>query len=322
MSLVVRASRPGGPEVLVASEENAQGPASNEVLVRQTAVGLNYIDTYFRSGAYPFPAEGPLVLGGEAAGEVLEIGPDVTTLKPGDRVAYVSRNGAYRAMRAMPADRLVRLPDGVSDEVAAAAMLKGMTASYLVRHSYRVQPGDIVLVHAAAGGVGLILGQWLAAIGATAIGITSPEKAHLARAHGYAHVIRYEGFAGAVAAITGGAGCAAVYDSVGQATYPASLKTLRRHGTFVSFGQSSGAIADFKLADLAAHGSLHATRPTLFDFTTTRTELEEVAGSLLERIADGSIRVTIGQRFPLAEAAEAHRRLEARATTGSTVLLP
>ena len=320
--MVVRATRPGGPEVLEVGTENPAGPQAGEVLIRQTAIGLNFIDTYFRAGIYPFPPEGPLVLGGEAAGEVTEIGAGVDTLKPGDRVAYVSRNGAYRATRAMPADRLVKLPEGVTDEIAAAAMLKGMTAHYLIHGSFRVEPGQHVLVHAASGGVGLILGQWLRAKGAVAIGTTSPAKAELARANGYAHVIGYEGFVERVADITGGAGCAVVYDSVGRDTYPGSLKCLRRHGTFVSFGQSSGLITDFKLGDLAAHGSLFATRPTLFDFIVTREDLETASGDLLARIADGTLSINVGTRLPLDQAAEAHRRLEARETTGSTVLLP
>lgn len=322
MSMVVRATRPGGPEVLEVGSENPAGPGEGEVLLRQTAIGLNFIDTYFRAGVYPFPPDGPLVLGGEAAGEVVEVGPGVTGLTVGDRVAYVSRNGAYRAMRAMPADRLVKLPEGVSDEVAAAGMLKGMTAYYLIHLTYAVRPGDVVLVHAAAGGVGLILGQWLNKLGAVAIGTTSPAKAELARAHGYAHVIPYEGFVERVAAITGGAGCAVVYDSVGKDTYPASLKALRRRGMFVSFGQSSGLITDFKIGDLAAHGSLYATRPTLFDFTVTREELETAANALFAVIADGAVSLAVGDRLPLDQAAEAHRRLEARLTTGSTVLLP
>ena len=322
MSMVVRAIRPGGPEVLEVGTENPAGPQAGEVMIRQTAVGLNFIDTYFRAGLYPFPPDGPLVLGGEAAGEVVEVGPGVGDLRPGDRVAYVSRNGAYRAIRAMPADQLVRLPEGVSDEVAAAAMLKGMTAHYLIHGSFRVEPDQFVLVHAAAGGVGLILGQWLAAKGAVAIGTASPEKAELARAHGYAHVIPYDGFVERVAEITGGAKCAVVYDSVGRDTYPGSLQCLRRHGTFVSFGQSSGVATEFKLADLAANGSLLATRPTLFDFIVTRDELVHTAGELLARIADGTLRIEVGSRLQLAEAAEAHRRLEARQTTGSTVLIP
>jgi NADPH2:quinone reductase len=321
MSMVVRATRPGGPEVLEIGSENPAGPGAGEVLIRQTAIGLNFIDTYFRAGVYPFPAEGALVLGGEAAGEVVEVGAGVTGLRPGDRVAYVSRNGAYRATRAMPAERVVKLPDGVSDE-AAAAMLKGMTAHYLIHHCHAVQAGEFVLVHAAAGGVGLILGQWLRAKGAVAIGTTSPAKADLARAHGYAHVIPYEGFVERVADITGGALCPVVYDSVGRDTYPGSLKCLRRRGMFVSFGQSSGLIDDFKLGDLAAQGSLFATRPTLFDFIATPGELSETAGALFDRIADGTLSINVGTRLGLAEAAEAHRRLEARETTGSTVLIP
>ena len=206
MSMVVRASRPGGPEVLEVGTENPAGPAAGEAMIRHTAIGLNFIDTYFRAGVYPFPPDGPLVLGGEAAGEIVELGEGVAGFRVGDRVAYVSRNGAYRAVRAMPADRLVKLPDAVSDEVAAAAMLKGMTAHYLIHGSFKVEKGQHVLVHAAAGGVGLILGQWLAAKGAVAIGTTSAAKADLARAHGYAHVIAYEGFVERVAEITGGAG--------------------------------------------------------------------------------------------------------------------
>lgn len=322
MSMVVRATRPGGPEVLEVGTEEAPPPGPGEALVQQTAVGLNFVDTYFREGLYPFPSEGGLVLGGEAAGKVVAVGAGVTEVAPGDRVAYVTRHGAYRAMRVMPADRLVTLPEGVSEEVAAASILKGLTAQYLIHQCFAVQAGQHVLVHAASGGVGLILGQWLKAKGAIAIGTTSPGKADLARAHGYAHVIPYEGFAERVAEITGRALCPVVYDSVGRDTYAGSLRCLQRRGMFVSFGQSSGVPSEFKLSDLASHGSLFATRPTLFDFIVTREELTTAARSLFALIADGTISVTIGTRLPLAEAAQAHRLLEQRQTTGSTVLVP
>jgi NADPH2:quinone reductase len=325
MSMVIVATEPGGPEVLTWTEMETGRPGPDEVLLKQTAVGVNFIDTYFRSGLYPWPESGPLIPGGEAAGIVEEVGRDVKDLSVGDRVAYTTPLGAYRERRVMKAERLVKLPPKISDEVAAAIMLKGLTAHYLLHRTFVVRPGQYVLFHAAAGGVGLIAGQWLAGLGAIAIGtVGSADKAALARRHGYAHVINYktEDFAKRVMEITDGKGVHVVYDSVGKDTYRGSLKCLRRLGHFVSFGQSSGMITDFKLSDLASHGSLSATRPILFDYIATHEELEQGADALFSEIASGRIMVQVHQTFSLRNAAEAHRQLEARSTVGSTVLLP
>jgi NADPH2:quinone reductase len=325
MSMAIVAAKPGGPEVLEWRKIETGRPGPDEALLRQTAVGVNFLDTYFRSGLYPWPQGEPLIPGGEAAGIVEEIGKNVTGLSVGDRVAYTTPLGAYRERRVMKAERLVKLPHGISDEVAAAVMLKGLTAHYLLHRTFMVRPGQYVLFHAAAGGVGLIAGQWLAGLGAIAIGtVGSAEKAALARRHGYAHVINYktEDFVKRVTEITEGRGVHVVYDSVGKDTYRGSLKCLRRLGHFVSFGQSSGMIADFKLSDLASHGSLTATRPVLFDYIATHEELEQAADALFAEIASGRIMVQVHQTFPLRDAAEAHRQLESRNTVGSTVLLP
>jgi NADPH2:quinone reductase len=325
MPMAIVATKPGGPEVLEWRAVETGRPGPGEVLLKQTAIGVNFIDTYFRSGLYPWPQGEPLIPGGEAAGIVEEVGKNVTSLSVGDRVAYTTPLGAYRESRVMKAERLVKLPPGISDEVAAAIMLKGLTAHYLLHRTFAVRPGQYVLFHAAAGGVGLIAGQWLAGLGAIAIGtVGSAEKADLARRHGYAHVINYktEDFAKRVAEITEGRGVHVVYDSVGKDTYRGSLKCLRRLGHFVSFGQSSGMIADFKLSDLASHGSLTVTRPVLFDYIATHEELEQAADALFAEIASRRIMVQVHQTFPLRDAAEAHRQLESRNTVGSTVLLP
>jgi len=315
---------PGAPDVLQWREVETPEPGAGEVRIAQRAIGVNFIDTYFRSGLYPWPTT-PLIPGGEGAGVVEAVGAGVTQCQVGDRVAYTFPLGAYRERRVLPADRLVRLPETVSFEVAASVMLKGLTAQFLVNSCFPVQRGATVLVHAAAGGVGLLLGQWLQALGAHAIGtVGSADKAPLALANGYRDVIEYGGadFAERVREITGGAGCDVVYDSVGKDTWRGSLKCLKRRGTFVSFGQSSGVIADFKIADLAAGGSLFASRPTLFDYIATRSELDARAADLFARLAAGQVRSHIGQRIPLADAAQAHRLLEARRTVGATVLLP
>jgi NADPH2:quinone reductase len=298
-------------------------PGPGAVLVAQTAVGVNFIDVYFRSGLYPWPP-GPMIPGAEASGVVEAVGAGVTGLRPGDQVAYILPHGAYRSHRVVPADRLVRLPKGIDPVAIAGALLKGLTAQYLVTSSYAVKAGDTVLVHAAAGGVGLILGQWLRVLGVRAIGTAgTPEKVALALAHGYDHVINYrtEDFAAVVAELTGGAGCAAVYDSVGADTWRGSLKCLRRRGMFVNFGQSSGTIRDFALSDLAAGGSLSANRPVVFDYIADRAELLERAGDLFARLLNGSIRLDVANTRPLREAAAAHTALEARQTTGSTILI-
>ncbi|HUY84601.1 MAG TPA: quinone oxidoreductase [Steroidobacteraceae bacterium] len=322
MGIVVRAA--GGPDALEWTALETGTPARGEVLIAQRAIGLNFLDVYFRSGLYPWPST-PLIPGSEAAGIVERLGPDVGEFAVGDRVAYTLPVGAYRQRRIVPADRLVKIPAGVSFESAACLMLKGLTAQYLVTSSFAVRAGHRVLVHAAAGGVGLLLGQWLKLLGATAIGtVGSSEKAAVALENGYAHVIDYRAadFVARVAELSGGAGCDVAYDSVGKDTWRGSLKCLRRRGMFVSFGQSSGTIDDFKLADLAAGGSLFATRPTLFDYIATREELNARAADLFARAAAGELRAHIGQRIALADARAAHEALAGRRTVGATVLLP
>ncbi len=314
----------GGPEVMEWVDLPISKPGPGEVLLRQTAVGVNFIDVYYRSGLYPWPGAS-IVPGAEAAGVIEAIGDGVSGYRIGDRVAYVIAHGAYCQARVVPADRLIALPDGIADAAIAGALLKGLTAQYLVTASYVVRPGDTVLVHAAAGGVGLLLGQWLAAIGATAIGTAgTPDKCALARSHGYAHVINYraQDFVAEVAAITAGKGVAAVYDSVGHDTWRGSLKCLSPRGMFVSFGQSSGMLTGFSMQDLATNGSLSANRPVLFDYIANRSELMGRSADLISRIQSGALRLDSAKTRPLHEAAEAHRALEARQTTGSTVLLP
>jgi NADPH2:quinone reductase len=322
MGMVVRTA--GGPEALEWTALDSAAPGSGEVRIVQRAVGVNFIDTYFRSGLYPWPST-PLIPGAEAAGEVVQIGAGVADLKVGDRVAYTMPLGAYRTQRVVPAERLVKLPDAIAFDVAASIMLKGLTAQFLLTSCYPVKAGDTVLVHAAAGGVGLLLGQWLKALGATAIGTAgSPEKTALAKANGYAHVIDYrtEDFVARVKEIAGSKGCDAVYDSVGKDTWRGSLKCLKLRGMFVHFGQSSGMIADFKFSDLASAGSLFATRPMLFDYIKSRSDLSSRAADLFARLASGQIKAHVGQRVALRDAAAAHRDLESRRTVGATVLLP
>jgi NADPH2:quinone reductase len=293
------------------------------VLLRQRAIGVNFIDTYFRSGLYPWPST-PLIPGAEAAGVVEQVGEGVASVAVGDRVAYTLPVGAYRTLRVVPAERLVKLPDGISFETASSVMLKGLTAQFLVTSCFAVQPGQTVLVHAAAGGVGLLLGQWLRALGAVAIGtVGSPAKVAIAKANGYAHVLDSGGdFAAEVLEITAGRRCDVVYDSVGNDTWRRSLQCLKLRGTFVTFGQSSGPITDFKLLDLSTGGSLHATRPTLFDYIKTAEELRSRAADLFARLATGEVEAHVGQTFALADAAEAHRALAGRRTVGATVLVP
>ncbi|MBS3647368.1 quinone oxidoreductase [Pseudaminobacter sp. 19-2017] len=325
MSKAIRIHANGGPDVLKYEDADPGRPGPGQVLLRHTAVGLNFIDVYYRTGLYPPPNGLPLTPGGEAAGVVEEAGEDVDWLKPGDRVAYVSQLGAYAEHRVIDADRLVRIPDGVSDEQAAASMLKGLTAEYLLRRTYAVKPGDTILFHAAAGGVGLFAGQWARHLGATVIGTAgSPDKVELARQHGYDHVINYRDtdFVTAVKEITGGGLCEVVYDSVGKDTFPGSLDCLKRRGMFVSFGQSSGQIPPFNMGILAQKGSLYATRPSLFAYIATREELEAAAAALFDVMSRGIVKAVVNQRYPLAEAARAHEDLEARRTTGATVLIP
>jgi NADPH:quinone reductase len=320
MAIIARAA--GGPEVLEWTALDTPAPGPGEARVAQRAIGVNFLDTYYRSGSYPWPST-PLIPGAEAAGEVEDVGPGVTGLAPGDRVAYVMQVGAYRTRRVIAADLLVKLPDSIAFDVAASMMLKGLTAQYLATSCYPVKAGETVLVHAAAGGVGLILGQWLKLLGATAIGtVGSAAKVSIAQAHGYAHVIDTSrgDFAPQVQEIAK-KGCDVVYDSVGKDTWRGSLKALRPRGMLVSFGQSSGPIVDFKLADLAAGGSLYASRPTLFDYIKSREELQARAHDLFSRLASGEIQAHVGRRMPLREAAEAHRALASRRTVGATVLL-
>jgi NADPH2:quinone reductase len=322
MGMVVRT--PGGPETLEWAPLETPRPGRGEVRIEQRAIGVNFIDTYFRSGLYPWPST-PLIPGAEAAGVVAEMGEDVADFTVGDRVAYTLPLGAYRTQRVVAAERLVKLPDGIGLDVAASVMLKGLTAQFLVTSCYPVKAGDTVLVHAAAGGVGLLLGQWLKALGATSIGTAgSPEKTAIARDNGYTHVIDYraDDFVARVKEITGSKGCDVVYDSVGKDTWRGSLKCLRLRGMFVHFGQSSGMIADFKFSDLASGGSLFATRPMLFDYIQRREDLSSRAADLFARLASGQIKSHVGQRVALRDAAIAHRDLESRRTIGATVLLP
>lgn len=313
---------PGGSDRFARREIEPPAPGPGEVLVRHTAVGLNFLDVYHRSGLYPWAVARDLVPGSEAAGRVVAVGEGVEDVKPGDRVAYTHPLGAYATARVIAADRLVPIPEGISDEEAACLMLKGLTAQYLIHSTFRVEEGMSVLVHAASGGVGLLLGQWLAAKGATAIGTAGgPEKAELARAHGYAHVIDYraEDFVARLHEVTEGRGVHVVYDSVGRDTWRGSLDCLRTRGAFVNFGQASGLIEDFTLAALAK-GSFTACRPVLFHYIADTAELRQRAADLFACVLSGRIKAGIRQRYPLTEVAEAHRQLEARSTTGATVL--
>ena len=324
MTGVVRVHEVGGPEVLRFEDVDVGSPGPDQALVRQTAVGLNFIDVYFRSGLYP-PPQLPFVAGQEGAGVVEAVGDGVTHIQVGQRVAYAGPLGAYAERRLIPADRLVVVPDGITDQQAAAMMLKGMTAHYLLRRTYPVQRGQTILFHAAAGGVGTIACQWAKHLGATVIGtVGSAEKAELAKAHGCDHPIRYdqEDVVARVREITGGRGVPVVYDSVGQATFEKSLDCLAPLGMLVSFGQSSGKIPPVDLGILSQKGSLYITRPTLMTYTAARADLLAAAKELFDVVQSGAVRIEINQRFPLRDAAEAHRALEGRRTTGSTLLLP
>lgn len=318
------ARQPGGSDVLEHRDVTLDPPGEGEVRVRHDAVGLNFLDIYHRSGTYPWAQPSDLIPGSEAAGIVEEVGPGVTDLKPGDRVAYTHPLGAYVSARNIAAHRLLQLPDGISTEVAAGVILKGLTAHYLIHDSYAVRAGDTVLVHAAAGGVGLLMGQWLQAMGVRAIGTAGgAEKVALAKAHGYDAVIDYRAgdFVAQVMELTDGAGVHAVYDSVGADTWRGSLACLRTHGSFVHFGQSSGAISGFTFADLAK-GSLFATRPTLFHFIADPSELQRRGRALFAALSDGTLSSDVRNRFALKDAAQAHDALESRQTTGTTVLIP
>lgn len=323
MTRAIRIHEHGGPEVMRLEDVDVGEPGPGEARVRHTAVGLNFIDTYHRTGLYAVSL--PSGLGMEAAGVIEAVGEGVTELSPGQRVAYAAGPpGAYAEARVVAADRLVPLPDAVDDETAAAAMLKGMTVEYLIRRTHRVSAGETVLLHAAAGGVGLVACQWLKHLGATVIGtVGSDEKAELARAHGCDHPIVYtrEDFAARVRELVPG-GVPVVYDSVGAATFEASLDCLAPRGLMVSFGNASGKPPALEVGALAQKGSLFLTRPTLMTYVAARADLLESAAAVFDVIARGAVTIAIGQRFPLADAAEAHRALEDRATTGSTVLIP
>ena len=325
MAKALRIHKTGGPEVFVWEDAAIENPGVGQVLLRQTAIGLNYIDVYHRSGLYPIAAF-PTVIGMEGAGIVASLGSGVTDLKVGDRVAYASPPlGAYAEQRLMPADRLVKLPAAITERQAAAMMLQGMTVEYLLRRTYPVARGETILVHAAAGGVGLIMCQWAKHLGATVIGtVGSDEKAALARAHGCDHPIVYtrENFAQRVKEITGGKGLPVVYDSIGKDTFEASLDCLRPRGLMVSFGNASGPVPPFSLATLGQKGSLFLTRPSLMAYTATREELAASANALFEVVAKGAVKIEVRQTYALKDGAQAHRDLEARKTTGSTVLLP
>ena len=324
MSFAIRFHQTGGPEVLRWEEVPVGDPAADEVRLRHEAVGLNYIDTYQRSGLYPLPL--PSGLGQEGAGVVEAVGKDVRDFRPGDRVAYAGGPvGAYSQQRCLPAARLLKLPESIDFRTGAAMMLQGLTTAYLLRRTYAVQAGDAVLIHAAAGGVGLIACQWARALGATVIGTVSTEaKAELARQHGCEHVILYshEDVAARVRDITGGEGVAVVYDGVGKDTFSASLDSLRMRGMMVSFGNASGAVPPFNPLLLTQKGSLFLTRPMLAHYTANRDELLALGQELFAVVESGKVRININQTFALADAADAHRALEARQTTGSTVLLP
>ncbi|KWO56957.1 quinone oxidoreductase family protein [Burkholderia territorii] len=324
MPKAIRYDQPGGPEVMKWIDVEVGAPKAGEVRIRQHAVGLNYIDVYFRTGLYPQPLPGGL--GMEAAGEVTAVGDGVTALKAGDRVAYVGQPpGAYAQERVMPAERLVKLPDGISYDDAASVMLQGLTAHYLLRRTYPVKAGDTILIHAAAGGVGLLVCQWAKALGATVIGtVGSDEKAALAKAHGCDHPVVYtrENFTQRVKEITHGAGVPVVYDSIGKDTYVGSLDCLAPLGYFVSFGNASGPLPPIDSKEFSSRGSLFFTRPTLFSYIAKRADLESAAAELFDVILSGKVKTSINQRYPLAEVGRAHADLESRKTTGSTILVP
>ncbi|MEY3080218.1 MAG: hypothetical protein RJA94_203 [Pseudomonadota bacterium] len=320
----IRIAETGGPEVMKLVDTEVGAPGPGQVRVRQTAVGLNYIDTYHRSGLYPL--QFPSGLGLEAAGVVEEVGEGVSSLKVGDRIAYgTGPIGAYAEMRNLPANRLVKLPSSISDETAAGMMLKGMTARYLLRATYVVKPGDTILLHAAAGGVGLIMSQWAKALGATVIGtVGSDAKVDVARAHGCDHVINYatEDTVKRVRDLTGGKGVPVVYDGVGKDTLMISLDCLSPRGLMVSFGNASGAVPPLDILQLSAKGSLYVTRPTLNTYTASDADLQETAQDLVSVVASGKVKIPVNQRYALADVVQAHRDLEGRRTTGTTVLLP
>jgi NADPH:quinone reductase len=325
MVAAVRVHKTGGPEVLTVEDIEIGAPGQGQIRVKQHACGVNFIDTYFRMGMYPSPVGLPFVAGNEGAGEVTAVGPGVTDIKVGDRIAYVVGLGGYAAERLMPAERAVKLPNEISYEQAAGMMLKGMTAQYLLNRTFKVEKGTTVLMHAAAGGVGQILCQWANALGATVIGtVGSKDKAEIAKAHGCHHTILYrdEDFVARVKDITGGKLCDVVYDGIGKTTFPASLDCIRPLGMFVSFGSASGQIDAFNINILQQKGSLFATRPTLNTYTAKRDDLVAIANDLFKVVMSGKVKIPINQKYPLKDAVKAHRDLEGRETTGSSILIP
>ncbi|WP_370195551.1 MULTISPECIES: quinone oxidoreductase [Aurantimonas] len=322
MSKAIMVHEVGGPDVMKWEEHDPGQPGEGEVRVRQTAAGVNFIDVYFRTGVYKAP-QMPFALGKEGAGVVTAVGSGTDRFKVGDRIAYNGVAGSYAEEVVVAADKAVKIPDTIDDHTAAAIMLKGMTAEYLLRRTFKVGPETVLLFHAAAGGVGLIAGQWAKHLGATVIGTAgSPEKCELALQNGYDHVINYRDadFVEKVREITDGRKCDVVYDSVGKDTFPASLDCLKARGLWVSFGQSSGNVPPFDIGILNQKGSLFATRPSLFGYNTSRDELDASAKALFDVVGSGAVKITIGQTYPVAEAAQAHRDLEARKTTGATIL--
>jgi len=319
----IRIHQNGGPEVMKWESVEVGEPGPGQVRLKQHAVGVNYIDTYHRSGLYKMPL--PLIVGSEGAGEVTAVGAGVTDVKVGDRGAYAGAVGGYAEERLMPADRLVKLPASIDYKTAAAMMLQGMTVRYLLRQTYKVDKRTTMLLHAAAGGIGLIASQWAKHLGATIIGtVSTPDKAELAKAAGCTHVINYktEDFAKRTRELTNGHGVDVVYDAVGKDTYPGSLDCLKPLGLFVSFGNASGPITNFDLLQLSAKGSLYATRPTLVTYTAKREDLLANANELFDVVSKGIVKINVNHTYPLKDAAQAHRDLEGRKTTGSIVLLP
>jgi NADPH:quinone reductase len=325
MVAAVRVHKAGGPEVLTYEDVQIPAPGQGQIKIKTHAAGVNFIDCYFRNGSYPAPAGLPFIAGNESAGEVIAVGPGVTELKVGDRVAYVGPLGAYAAERVFAADRAVKLPDNISYEQAAGMMLKGMTVQYLVNRTFKVGKGTIVLMHAAAGGVGLILCQWANHLGATVIGtVGNKEKAALAKANGCHHTILYrdEDFVAKVKEITSGKLCDVVYDGIGKTTFPASLDCLHPLGYFVSFGSASGQIDAFNINLLQTKGSLFATRPTLNHYAAKRNDLVDMSNDLFKVVGSGAVKIPVNQKYPLKDAAKSHKELEERDTTGSSILIP
>lgn len=325
MVAAVRVHKHGGPEALVFEDVAIPAPGAGQVKVKQYACGVNFIDTYFRTGLYPSPVGMPFIAGNESAGEVIEVGPDVTDVKVGDRVAFTGALGAYAGERIVPAPRAIKVPANISYEQAAAMMLKGMTAQYLLNRTFKVEKGMTILMHAAAGGVGLILCQWANHLGATVIGtVGSEEKAALAKANGCHHTILYrkENFVERVKEITGGKLCDVVYDGIGNDTFPASLDCIRPLGMFVSFGSASGPIKAFDINILQAKGSLFATRPTLNTYGAKREDLMAMAKDLFDKVGSGAVKIPIQQKYALKDARQAHIDLEGRKTTGAAILIP